>query len=61
MMIQDIIFQDLKDKNMVFTIFKGKKKLGKIQAKNLELAEKLCKKEYPDWTEIWIGDRKVNW
>ena len=43
---------------MTFTIFKGKKKLGTIQAKNLNDAEKVCNKKYKEWSEIYIGNKK---
>lgn len=43
-----------------FTIFKGKKKVKVIEAKDLEDAEKKANKVYPDWTEIYIGNRDDN-
>lgn len=45
---------------MTFTIFAGKKKLGQIEAKDLEEAKKKAKKDYPNWSEIYIGKRKTN-
>ena len=44
-----------------FTIFKGKKKVKVIEAKDLEDAEKKANKEYPNWTEIYIGVKTENW
>lgn len=43
---------------MIFTVYKGNKVLGKIEAKDLDEAEKIGNKKYPDWTEIYIGKKK---
>lgn len=45
---------------MTFTVFINKKRVGTIEAKNLDDSEKVADKEYPKWTEIYIGDRKDN-
>jgi hypothetical protein len=42
---------------MIFTVYKGNKVLGKIEAKDLDEAEKIGKED-PDWTEIYIGKKK---
>jgi hypothetical protein len=43
---------------MTFTAYKGNKKLGTLEAKDLDEAEKIGNKQYPDWTEIYIGKKK---
>lgn len=45
---------------MTFIIFIDNKKVGHIQAKDLEEAKKLADINYPNWTDIYIGDRNVN-
>lgn len=45
---------------MTFTVFVNKKKVGHIEAKNLDEAEKIGNKDYPNWTEIYIGERDAN-
>lgn len=37
---------------MIFTITRLKKSPIKIQAKDLNEAEKIANKKYPDWTEV---------
>jgi hypothetical protein len=39
---------------MTFIVFKGRKKLGIITAKDLDEARKIGDKQYPAWTEIYI-------
>lgn len=43
---------------MIHTVYKGKKKLGVIEAKNLDEATKIAEKKFPGWSEVYIGKRK---
>lgn len=43
---------------MLFTVYKNNKKLGTIQAKDLDEATKKANKEYPEHTEVYIGKKK---
>lgn len=37
----------------IFIIYKNKKQLAKIEAKDLKEAEKIANKKYPQWTDLY--------
>ena len=46
---------------MIFTVYKGNKKLGRIIAKDLEEAEKVANKKWKFWTDLYIKGKNNGW